>query len=199
MATTAATHSNLHFWLFDYVHQCFKFGYSCKIISRPSFPRPAFVQNSDPPPEEPRPFQTPNVLPRNDLWPRPTAAPACGGNGWMPECRQFGCWSNCEFSEEQRCCYSCRSGDSGAERATGPRGQSSPRPCVVPAASQRFRLRLVPQPSVHTGHAAGRRRTNTHGRTVPRPRTATESCSGTRLTERSVCVMDFTGFQRTLN
>lgn len=44
---------------------------------------PAFVQDPHPPTEDPRAFQAPNLLPWNNLWPRPTAAPACGGNGWL--------------------------------------------------------------------------------------------------------------------
>ena len=44
---------------------------------------PAFVQDPHPPTEDPRAFQAPNLLPWNNVWPRPTAAPARGGNGWL--------------------------------------------------------------------------------------------------------------------
>lgn len=52
----------------------------------------AFVQDSFPSPEDPRPFQTPNLLSWSNFWPRSTAAPACRGNRWMSGCSQFGCF-----------------------------------------------------------------------------------------------------------
>lgn len=83
--------------------------------------------------------------------------------------------------------FSCP-GDSGAERETGPSRQSSTRPHFVLAASQRLRLRLVPQPSRHTGHTAGHQHTNSHSCTAPWPDKPTAACSGKRPTQRSVCV-----------
>lgn len=60
---------------------------------------PAFVQDPLPPTEDPWAFQTANLLPRNNLWPRPVAAPAGGGNVWMETVWLFkhesDCWTKC--------------------------------------------------------------------------------------------------------
>lgn len=45
----------------------------------------AFVQDPMPPPEDHWAFQTSNLLQRDNLWPRPAAAPACGGNRYTSE------------------------------------------------------------------------------------------------------------------
>lgn len=52
----------------------------------------AFVQDSHPPLEDPWSFPAANLLLRSNLWPRPAAASARGGDRWASECTQFGCF-----------------------------------------------------------------------------------------------------------
>lgn len=49
----------------------------------------AFVQDPMPPPEDHWTFQTSNLLQRDNLWPRPAAAPARGGKRYMSEGGRF--------------------------------------------------------------------------------------------------------------
>lgn len=61
---------------------------------------PAFVQDPLPPLEDPWAFQTPNLLPWDNIWPHPTSAPPCGGNWRMPGCSQFSFSNMSQLVEE---------------------------------------------------------------------------------------------------
>lgn len=63
-----------------------------KSLKSPSI---AFMQDPCPPPQDHWALQTSNLLQWGNLWPRPAAAPACGGNSKVSECCSF---NVCVFS-----------------------------------------------------------------------------------------------------
>lgn len=196
----ASKHSNPHFWLSDYMHHYLipvKFGWFdviswtkhnfqllCKTPCRrlrtlERFKRQTFFHGTT--------FDL-TLLQRQPV----EVTHECLNlaslvvQAWIRLLKKCSVWKQSEVVFRRHC-----PGDSGAERETRPSRQSSARPHFVSAASQGVRLRLVPQPSRHTGHTAGCQHTNSHSCTAPRPGTSIAACSGKRPTQRSVCVTDF--------
>lgn len=143
----------------------------------------ASVQESIPPPEDPRTFQTPNLLHRDDFWSHPATAPACGGN-WRCD-RELHVRRNVTF---EGTFFFVSPGDPQAKRETGSCRQSPPRPHSVPAASQGLRLWLFPQPTCHPRDAAGSWSPHSQRCASARPSAPAAACSGQRQTLGSVCV-----------